>query len=53
MSDEHTKGKRRSTREKHEEGQRRKKLDAGGEKGDKRRTRQPRKRTRPQEDKGK
>ena len=49
---EHTKGKRKSTREKHEEGQRKKTMGAEGEKGDKGRTRQRRKRRRPQEEKG-
>jgi RHS repeat-associated protein len=43
MSAEHTKGARPSTKEKHQEGQRRKKMDRGGEKGDKKR-RPPRKR---------
>ena len=35
---EHTKNKRESNRNKHEEGQSRKARDAGGEKGDARRT---------------
>jgi hypothetical protein len=49
---EHTKNKRRSTKDKHDEGQRKKIRSAGGEKGDKRRKRQQRKRKRPQEEKG-
>ena len=47
MSAEHTKNLRRSAREKHEEGQARKRRDAGQEKGDQRRKKQQRKRRRP------
>ena len=50
MSREHTKGKRRSTKDKHDEGQRKKTMSAGGEKGDKNRKRQKRKRQRPTPD---
>jgi hypothetical protein len=49
MSSEHSKGKRRSTKDKHDEGQRKKKMGAGGEKGDEKRKRQVRKRPRPPE----
>jgi len=50
MSDEHTKNARPSSREQHEEGQNRKKKDAGrGEKGDKRRKQARRKRSRPED----
>jgi hypothetical protein len=52
MSSEHTKNKRQSTKDKHDEGQRKKVMGAGGEKGDTRRKRQRRKRKRPQEGKG-
>ncbi len=44
---EHTKRKRRSTKDKHEEGQRKAKMSAGSEKGDARRKKQQRKRKRP------
>lgn len=50
MSEEHLTNARPSNREKHEEGQARKRKDAATEKGDKRRTRQHRKRSRPQEE---
>ncbi len=50
MGEEHQKNARPSSREKHEEGQTRKQKDAGGEKGDKRRTKQRRKRPRPPQD---
>jgi hypothetical protein len=49
MSREHTKNKRRSTKDQHDAGQRKKVMGAGGEKGDKR---QQRKQPRPQEGKG-
>jgi hypothetical protein len=52
MSSEHTKGKRRSTKDKHDEGQRKKEMGAAGEKGDKKRKRQDRKRRTPQDKKG-
>ena len=52
MSSEHTKGKRRSTKDKHDEGQRKKTIGAGGEKGDKGRKRQQRIRRKPQQEKG-
>ncbi len=42
---------RPSSREQHEKGQERKQRDAGGEKGDKRRKKQVRKRQRPQDGK--
>jgi hypothetical protein len=51
MAEEHQKNARPSTREKHEEGQTRKDRDAGKEKGDKRRKRQTRKRSTPQDEK--
>ncbi len=47
MSEEHRKNARESNRQKHEEGQARKRRDKGGEKGDARRHRQQRKRQRP------
>ena len=47
MSEEHKKNARPSSRGKHEAGQARKRRDAGGEMGDKRRKRQQRKRRRP------
>lgn len=50
MSEEHKKNARPSSREKHEQGQSRKRKDAGGEKGDKRRKKQQRKRPRPQDE---
>lgn len=50
MSSEHTKNKRRATKDKHDEGQRKKQMGAGGEKGDKRRKKQQRKRSRPQDE---
>jgi hypothetical protein len=51
MGEEHQKNARPSTRVDHEEGQARKQRDAGTEKGDKRRSKQQRKRPRPQEEK--
>jgi len=51
MSEDHRKNARSSTREDHEEGQSRKRRDAGSEKGDEKRTRQQRKRSRPKEGK--
>jgi hypothetical protein len=50
MTSEHTKGKRRSTKDKHDEGERKKAMGAGGEKGDKKRKRQQRKRQRPHDE---
>jgi hypothetical protein len=52
MSEEHQKNARPSSRERHEEGQTRKRRDAGREKGDVRRKRQQRKRRRPQQGQG-
>jgi hypothetical protein len=52
MNSEHIKNKRRSTKDRHDEGQRKKIRGAGGEKGDRRRQRQQRKRRRPQQEKG-
>ena len=50
---EHTRNARPSTQEKHEEGETRRRRDAGGEKGDKRRGKHfQRKRRRPQDEKG-
>ena len=46
MPEEHSRNARPSSREKHQEGQARKRKDTGGEKGDKRRKRQERKRKR-------
>lgn len=52
MSEEHRKNVRPSTRAQHEEGQARKRKDAGREKGDRRRRRHQRKRRRPQPEQG-
>lgn len=50
MTEEHRKNSRPSTREPHEEGQARKRKDAGREKGDEQRKKQQRKRARPQKE---
>jgi hypothetical protein len=52
MTEEHKKNARPSSREKHEEGQARKRRDSGKEKGDVRRKRRNRKRSRREEGKG-
>jgi hypothetical protein len=52
MSEEYHKNARPSSREKHEQGQARKRKDAGREKGDTRRKRQQRKRARPPQEEG-
>lgn len=52
MSEKHQKNATPSNREKHQHGQARKKKDAGGEKGDKRRSKQQRKRPRPNQQQG-
>jgi len=52
MGEEHRKNARPSTRANHDEGQARKRKDAGREKGDKRRKVQQRKRRRPQKETG-
>jgi hypothetical protein len=49
MAEEHQKNARPSSREKHQEGQARKRQDAGREKGDQRRKGQQRKRRRPKD----